>query len=457
MPLKLRVTWRNAGSPLLPDALADVQATADDAPLAPAGAGPGLREFAIPEGAARVALKARFSAAFEAFEDVPALQEEVLSVEQAFDVDGGGAALRPAEDPAYGQAHPLVDVKAAPGSPGVVVAQIHTDFVDITPFWMAYARSTDEYQQGHRAGAELVALGATAGEPKIWFANVPEACKAPPDAGVSALVFFRPEGYAYTKVDQRHEMFGLNRYLLTPDPDPGASFWARDVFEVDPRDQSRWVYLRCSFEEALAASGKAVVMLHPWPNGSSFGAAATASLPGLAEAAIRFLWGAQKLGVGRGGVHLGKLGLAGFSAGGLPLWQALAANAGRVSEVFAFDARGAAKNEATILRWYRGDASRRLRLTGGHQLDANAAIRKSLGGSAVDARFSALPPDKSGYLPGANPLWDHVCSALADDEREAHLSSDSIWHQFAVFGGAPRPGEERAVTFLQRFLEESEL
>ncbi|WP_437733716.1 hypothetical protein [Sorangium sp. So ce1335] len=454
MPLKLRVTWRSAGSPLLPDALSDVQATADDAPLPLAGAGPGLREFEVPAGAARVALRARFSAAFGAFEGAPALQEEVLSVEQAFDVAGGGTAPRPAPDPALGQPHPLVDVTSAPGA---AIAQIATDFVDITPFWMAYARSTDEYQREHRPGTELVALGATAGEPKIWFASIPEACKAPPDDGGSALVFYRPEGYAYTRLDQHHEMFGLNRYLLTPAPDPDASFWARDVFARDPRDASRWLYLRCGFEEALAASGKAVVMLHPWPSGTSFGAATTAGLHGLVDAALRFLGGARKIGVGPGGARLGKLGLAGFSAGGLPLWQALAANKDRVSEVFAFDARGIAGSEALIARWLAGDASRKLRMTGGHQLDANAAIQRKLARVAGEARVSSLPPDRSGYLPGANARWDHVCSSLEEGEREAYLNAERAWHQFAVFGGCPGAGEPRDVTFLQRFLEASGL
>lgn len=454
MALRLRVTWRNAGSPLLPDALSDVQATADDTPLPLAGSSPGRREFVIPAGASRVALSARFSAAFDAFEDVPAREEEVLSVDQAFDVTGGGTALSPAPDPAFGQAHPLVDAQSAPG---LALAQIRTDFVDITPFWMAYAGYADEYRREHRPGTELVALGATAGDPKIWFASIPEACKAPPDDGISALVFYRPEGYAYTRVDQRHEMFGLNRYLLTPDPSPGASFWARDVFERDPRDQSRWVYVRCGFEEALAASGRAVVMLHPWPSGASFGAATTASLPGLAEAALRFLCGAQKVGFGQGGPRLGKLGLAGFSAGGLALWQALAANKDRVSEVFAFDARGIAKNEALLVRWLGGDASRRLRMTGGHQLDANAALQQKLPGPSKEARLTRLPPDKSGYLPGANPRWDHVCSSLEASEKDTYLNANWVWHQFAMFGGFPEAGGQAAVTFLQRFLEESEL
>ncbi|WP_437876350.1 hypothetical protein [Sorangium sp. So ce513] len=454
MPLKLRVTWRNAGSPLLPDALADVQATADDAPLPIRGAKPGLREFEIPAGAARVALRARFSAAFGAFEDVPALREEVLSVEQAFDVAGAGTALSPAPDPELGQPHPLVDMQSAPGA---AVAQIGTDFVDITPFWMAYARYADEHQREHQPGTELVALGATAGDPKIWFASIPEACKAPQDDGISALVFYRPEGYAYSRVDQRHEMFGLNRYLLSPDPDPDASFWARDVFALDPRDNSRWVYLRCGFEAALAASGKAVVMLHPWPNGTNFGAATTASLPGLAEAALRLLGGTQKVGLGQGGARLGKLGLAGFSAGGLPLWQALAANAARVSEVFAFDARGIGKSEALLARWLAGDASRKLRMTGGHQLDANTAIARRLARNADAARVSSLPPDKGGYRPGVNARWDHVCSSLDDGEKDAYLNADRVWHQFAVFGGCPGAGEPRDVTFLQRFLEASEL
>lgn len=452
MPLKLRVTWRNAGGPLLPDALSEVQAIADDTPLALARSAPGTREFDIPAGAARVELSARFSAAFGAVNDVPAMQEEVLSVAQAFEVEGGGAALRPIDDPAYAQPHPLLDVKPAPGAPGLTLAQIRTDFVDITPFWMAYAQYTDEYEREHRPGTELVVLGATTGDPKIWFASIPDACRTPPSGGISALVFYRPEGYAYTRIDQPHEMFGLNRYLLKPDASDDAPFWARDVFATDTRDGSRWIYVRCGFEEALSASGKAVVMLHPWPSGSAFGSATGASLPGLAEAALRLLWGAQKVGIGQGGVHLGRLGLAGFSAGGLALYKALAANTSRVSEVFAFDARGTEQNKDLLVRWLLGDASRRLRMTGGHQLGANAAVARALAGRVTEERFTCLPPGKEGYLPGANPLWDHACSSLDEGERGAYLSAAWVWHQFAVFGGAPD-----GVSFLQRFLEESGL
>jgi hypothetical protein len=467
MPLTLRVTWRHAGAPLLPDALSDVRATVDDAPLSPAKSGPGLREFELPEDVARVALTARFSAAFDAVEDRPPAQHEVLAVEQAYDVVAGGTRLQPIAGPENARAHPLVTTKPA-AEHGVFVAEIGTDFVDVTPFWLAYADNVEEYLREHRPGTELVVLGATAGDPKIWFASIPAACQSPPGEGLSALVFYRPESYPYSRIDQRHDMFGLNRYLLRPDPDPEAEFWARDVFAKDPRDGSRWVWVRAGFEDALAASGKAVVMLCPWPSGASFGHATSARLPGLVEAALRFLWGQRKVALGRPTVRLGRLGLAGFSAGGLALWSALASNTRRVAEVFSFDARGTAANTPTLLRWFQGDPSRRLRMTGGYQLAANEAIRKVLARSG-GARFSSSPPDKNGYLPGANPRWDHVCSDLEPQEIETCASTEPVWHQFALFGGPPVPrraGQEgrqqeqeqeapRSVTFLQRFLEDS--
>jgi hypothetical protein len=467
MSLKLRVAWRNAGTPLLPDALSAVQALADGTPVPLVRTGPGLREFELPEGAARVELTATFSASFGAVDAAPPMQEEVLNVAQVYEVAGGGAALHPVAMPDYGCAHPLVDTSAVAAERGVVLARIKTDFVDITPFWMAYAANAEEYWREHRPGTELVALGSTGEDPKIWFASVPDACQSPPGDAMSALVFYRPESYVYTRIDQPHDMFGLSRYLLKPDPDPSAAFWARDVFAQDERDKSRWIWLRAGFEQALSASGKAVVLLTPWPSGASFGGATSRRLPDLAEAALRFLWAARKVAGRRGGVErpesagagpglkLGRLALAGFSAGGLALWTALANNGRRVSEVFSFDARGTATNAAAIIRWFNDDASRRLRMTGAYQLVANKAVRKGI--VRPGARFTSLPPDEKAYLPGQNPAWDHVCSELDAAERATYLGANWVWHQFSLFGHCATDAESPAATFLERFLRESDL
>ncbi|WP_129347706.1 hypothetical protein [Sorangium cellulosum] len=159
------------------------------------------------------------------------MRHPVLQVEQPYDVVAGGTMLQAANIPAYVKSRPLVDTKVMANVNGAALVQIRTEFVHITPFWMAYAAYASEYVADHRPGdPELVALGYTGGRPLIWFATVPAACAAPPAPGVGCLVFFRPESYAYTRVDEAsHSMFGLNRYLLKPVDDPKASFWKRDL------------------------------------------------------------------------------------------------------------------------------------------------------------------------------------------------------------------------------------
>jgi hypothetical protein len=445
------VTWDNAAHALLPDALANVRVELNSGEiLEPVARAPGSRRFDLPPGASGVILKATFSVSFGAVGGAEPLTAEVLRAEQAYDVSDGALALVPS--PPFRTCHPLIESTLRPGA--AQSARIRTQFVNITPFWMAYARFADDYRADRDPRADLVALGYTGGDPKIWFASVPEACLAPPSPAMGCLVFYRPSGASYDRIDQEHDMFGLTRYLLKPVDDPAAPHWKRDKFVKNPEDNTPWLWVRCGFEDALARSGKAVVMLHPWPSGLRYGNATTAVLPSLAEAALRFLWAEQRVGRDRQGIHLGRLGLAGFSAGGLPLWEALAKNRSTIDEVYAFDARGVGESVQVIARWLKERPSACLRMTGAHQLEHNRAvveaIRRLPDGGELLARVSSVPESAAAYDAGVNPLWDYAL----EDYPDLRASGD-VQHQFAIFGGYITMPGPFAITSLQRFLEDS--
>lgn len=452
MAVKLTVTWANAGHALLPDALADIGVELPSGELlTPTSRAPGRRSFDIPSSAGRVVLRAAFSASFDRVESIEPMEVEVLRAEQAFDVSG--ESITAIETPPFGAAHPLVESDLRPGASQSV--RIHTQFVNITPFWMAYAGFADDYLENRDPRVDLVVLGSTSGDPKIWFASIPEACAAPPSPAVGCLVFYRPSGAKYDRIDQIHDMFGLNRYLLKPVEAPEAIAWKRDKLALNPETGAPWLWIRCGFEDALARSGKAVVMLHPWPSALTYGSATSAALPSLAEAAIRLLWAEQRVGKERRGIHLGRLGLAGFSAGGLPLFEALAQNRKRVDEVYAFDARGAAERTAMLAAWMNERPAACLRMTGAHQIEANAAVVKAVAGSRrgseLSERVTVLPESAAAYdQPGATPHWDYAI------EDFPGLRSDAdVRHQFAIFGGFDALPGPFARTSLQRFLEDS--
>ncbi|EYF00476.1 hypothetical protein [Chondromyces apiculatus] len=469
MTLRVRVKWPNAGTPLLPEAHADVQLEAGGAPLPIAHRGPGVREFEVPEGTAKVTLKARFVAALGGVTladgtAVPPQKHEVLRVEQPYDVVEGETTLAPVNLPAYIKGHPLVDTSAVANVRGAVLLQLRTEFVDITPFWKAYALHHGEYARDRTDRVTLVVVGSTGASPLIWFACVPDACHAPLRPGISALVFFRPSNYAYSRVDEPHDAFGLNRYLLAPvatdeiDPAAPPPYWARDQFTADPQG-SLWAWLRCGFERALASSGKPAVLLIPWPSALDFGRATSAELPVLAEGVIRLLWATQRLAKQRGAIHLGRLALSGYSAGGLGLWAAFANNLERTGEVYAFDARGTQANAGMAVKWFNDKPSRKLRLTGGFQLTANEGIRRAiekLGGSLA-GRFSRLPADEKAYAPGATAYWDHACALIDAAYRPGIMAEPAYWHQYAVFGGDMIDPAFPVATFLELFLRASDL
>ncbi|MGK3982739.1 HIT domain-containing protein [Sorangium sp. So ce136] len=129
-----------------------------------------------------------------------------------------------------------------------------------------------------------------------------------------------------------------------------------------------------------------------------------------------------------------------------------ASNRQRVSEVYAFDARGTPSNAGAAIQWFNARSDTVLRMTGGYQLAANDGIRISiekLAGGPV-SRVTATPPDAKAYQAGSNPLWDHVSSAYPQLRESA-----DCWHQFAVFGGYVAVPGPFALTFLQQFLQDS--
>jgi hypothetical protein len=425
-------------------------------------------------------LKADFAVAFGNVDlpdgsRAPPTRRNVWHAEQPYDVIDGGTTLRPVDLPAYAGPHPLVETTVASSTRGAALLRLRTEFVDITDFWMLYARyylvpirvpgrekekfgllreGSPEYLADHEAGSKLIALGYTAGTPKIWFASLPDTLAASPRPEISCLVFFRPINIEkHTRVDTAHSMNPLNRYLLKPTNDGAAAYWKRDRFAQD-ENRIVYAYVRAGFEDALVRSAKPVVMVHPWPSGD-FGDAITTKLPALADAAIRFLWAGQSVGRNRGGIRLGRLGLSGYSSGGLALWASLAANHDRVKELFCLDASGADAdvNARAVVRWFsRNPAERCLRMSGGLQIKANRAIKLAIERLVgPTSRLTVFPDSASTYEPGGSPWWDHVVAPPYQFVRDLTEVAD-YWHQFALAGGTGAIGR----TFLQQFLEESD-
>jgi hypothetical protein len=461
MSLKVYITWSGEASPLLPNALADVHVEADNTPVLPSASALGRREFELPDGVRRFVLRARFSASFgrvvgtppqQPQMDVPPQQHEVLRIDQPFRVEDGTKVV-PESIAAYKGAHPLVNVAAAANKNGVAVISLRTTFVNITPFWAAYAQHWSYYQKEHEPGTSLCVLGYTQGTPLIWFASIPDICQTSSMSSIATLVFFRPASYPYTAVNQPHQMSALARYLLAPKSDLSAPYWERDYID----GTQRYNLIRCSFEKSLVESKKAVVMIHPWPSGARFGEAINPGLPGLLNAALHLLWAEQRIGRGVSQVHLGRLGLSGFSRGGDGLWPALRSTIQRTDEVYGFDATGTADYAGTIVQWAMSRPESRLRLVGGaYRMVANESIVRTVkqmaGITSPDPlpRVTTVPLTEDGWKQGDNPYWDHVVKEAPDMRFD-----DDTRHQFAIFGGYRTFPPPILTTFLERFLRDS--
>ncbi|MDQ2644135.1 MAG: hypothetical protein M3020_09990 [Myxococcota bacterium] len=470
MTIRVRVTWPNAGHPFLPEAGAKITVEADGASVPEVSRAKGVREFSIETVPGKIVMKAEFSTKLRAVGLTPPQEAVVLTAAQRYRVTSGGNDIRPEFVDPFQQHHPLVDSKILTAGHTAILAQIQTDFVNVTPLWNAYTQSgnddvphLDQYKAESNPGSvTLTALGYTKGKPLLWFASIPNAAFLTSRSSVPALVYYRPALQPYTRLDQRHTHYRLNRFLLSPDPSaPASDFLRADRFLPMPGGGTHY-WLRCGFERSLAASNKELVMLHPWPSGTDFGDAANKALPGAAQAALRFLWSEKLLAANRFQLSLGRLGLMGYSAGGAVLWRALGANGPRTSEVYAIDANQTGAQGALLSSWFRGATERGedprlfmavgLHVAQGAQVTAQVAANMAKKQLQVPAdRLLSLPRLQSEYANGTIPDFVRVAGG-----QRAFFTDPSALHQFPAFGRYPRtPGEPAAAnpTFLQRFLE----
>ena len=435
MALKVRVTWPNAGSPLLPESGATVLLFADGKFLAPSSTATGERTFDVPDGTTELKLSASFTVSFGAVSgkapdgglmNIPAMGREVLRAEQTYTVSGN--ALTAVSIPAFAGPHPLVVTKGAANAHGVAAITLRTLFVDISGFWEQYCENWPYYLAQHTPGMTTHVLGFTGGMPVVWHANVPDAMSSFAGKDPACLVFYRPNSYAYSRVDQPHQASTIARYLCKPRP---TTDQAAQDFEKDQATAGGFHYMRCGFEAAVLDSKRAVVMLHPWPSGSSFGVAETSAMASTVDAAMRFLWAQRVVCQGVGNVSLGRLGVSSFSRGGIGQWRALQANMGRVREVYGFDATDTSKAGPSLLQWINSNATNKLRFANGHYgFGAHASIQRSLAPSGSRSDVTVIPPSVASFEPGRNSVYDHFV------ELVPRLRADEdVRHQFAICGG----------------------
>lgn len=459
--LKVQVTWPNAGSELLPDAGADVKLLAGGAALTAVRSARGVRVFDVPDGTTQLELKAAFSASFGAISGkagprsqpvtAAAMSAEVLRAEQKYAVAGVQLTAQTIGD--FGGPHPLVVTKGAANKNGVVSITLRTEFVDIGAFWEKYAFAWPYFVAEHKGNTTTHVLGCTGGSPLIWICSVPSGLASHGNGSTACLVFFRPANYSYAQLAQPHDGSAVARYFLKPkaDGDKAALDFERDHIIDD------FNLMRASFEDAIDQSRRAMVMLHPWPSGSSFGDAATGALPSLCEGAIRLLRAKKVVCRGVANVSLGRLGISGFSLGGLGMFASLRANMAKVREVYAFDCVGSEAAAGDIVQWFNSHDSNALRLVGGaYNVSTYSAIKRTIspsGGARRDLTFTPQAADP--YAAGKNIVWDHFLS-LAEPHR---TFADTI-HQFAICGGTI-PGNggpydlDDVETFLANFLTAS--
>ena len=361
--------------------------------------------------------------------------------------------------------HPLLSPPGPPLAGDVIPISIFTDFVDVTELWMNRATDSGGYMKLHQkqqTKTRLVALGYTgAGGPLIWFAIVPEICRT--QSSVSCLLFFRPTGhYSYSSIEQPHDMYSLNRYLISPDKVEPADAWARGRFfkyyPVGKTSPEMYKDICVGMEAALVNSGKPAVILIPWPSGTNYGIAATADMKEIVKQVFRLLHSKGFIGERRNKVSINGLGIAGFSSGGGQMMLALNRNrkTKELRELYAFDCQGI----NGVIDWAR-ESDHRLRMTGAFDdnIAANVKMHDELVNKHQKAadQVSAYPRDSTiSWEQGKNKWWDYV---LWDGQLDPELDKEirktrHIRHQFAMFGGNDPDHKQN---FLEEFLRNSGL
>ena len=462
--INFRVQWPNASHVLLATPTIDVKV--DDAPLAALVQLPGLHDFQIPDGASKVELLVTFSATLVFIQRVtfdpdtfdPIVEPDTLN---PFTLFQAGQNYRVEQDALIADTavifgtgavdftrtvHPLIQtVSAANAVSGVAVAEVRTEFLDITAHFLANADETDAEIRAidTEPESDFIALASTGAQPPLWFAHYPKDV----DTGtptISVLTFFRPHGhYTYaTAFDMSHRQRGLSdlsRYLLAPKDQAPI-----DLVRGPTRREDRFTFadpfypLRIGWQQAVLRSGKQMVVLHPWPtSGLQFGAALTSKLPIVADQILRFLHGMGRIAASQPTVQMGRMGVAGYSAGGVPAVQAMKTNRSRVKELYLFDPFPFIPEIPFVIDWAFKTQDFRLRMTGANFWGQCETVRRTiiagLSGEAGDAFVTLRPVSLAVFKPedkGGGHYWNYVI------HTQPQMQFDfNVHHQFAAFGG----------------------
>jgi hypothetical protein len=438
---------------------------------------PGKHDFQIPDGASKVELLATFEADLALIDPSIVVQFTLFQAGQNYLVDqdaliADSAAIINNDVVDFTRTvHPLIQtVSAANALSGVAVAELRTEFLDVTDHWFANAaaREVSINTIDSEPDNTFVALASTGAQPPLWFAHFPKNVDpGAPDTGV--LVFFRPHAhYTYsTAVDLRHFERGLqdlNRYMLAPKD--------QELIEIDGSPSladerfpfvNSYYPLRIGWQQAVLRSGKQMVVLHPWPtSGLQFGDALTSKLPTLIDEILRFLLGTGRAGASQPSLQLGRLGVAGFSAGGAPAVQAMKTNRTRVKEMYLFDPFPFIPDMPFVIDWAFKTKDFRLRMTGANFWGQCETVRRTviagLSGEAGDA-FVTLRPTTLGVFKPEDKGGGHYWNYVIHKHPEMQFAPE-VHHQFAAFGGDELTNDEdfnviENVTWLEEFLSTS--
>jgi len=310
----------------------------------------------------------------------------------------------------------------------------------------------------------------------MWFASYCESrlnSLAGPEVG--SFVYFRPNTDAYSRVCEVHKFasYRNNRYYLAPNEqefkEGGIDAADRVLGKMNNKGNfvADFMYVRIGIDQAIRRSGKPVVFITPYPHMHDYGRSATAAMPALAESLLRFLHGNGEIARSLPSVKLGRLGIGGFSAGGLPMASAFRQCSNRISELYLFDSTGAWGYADQVIRWAWSTPGVRLRISMGFNEKPMNSIylkthdfisKKGAGGVAVNSpeNVTAWPHftigDEFFEAYEKHEWWQYYVSDITAHKKvDIRLpSSVNVRHQFAMFAGVERP-----VTFLELFLRQS--
>ncbi|MCC6523977.1 MAG: hypothetical protein IT373_15060 [Polyangiaceae bacterium] len=506
--IRIQVRWSGANGPhgLLDDDRSEITlgAVGTSTAFSPTRTGPGIREYHIPAVAAELNLLAVFSASFGPGEVIPTLR-----IKQDFYLSESGTLTAVPYGAFGGVPHPLVNVRTGANVNAAFAIELDVSFVDVTAFWRPSTRVAspdDDYVQDSiysDNSSFYVALGCTVGTPLIWLVHGSSGL-AVKDSLIPAVAFFRPPNLRpYSSIGDKHEVHRFHRYLLDPkfvmlsqDPPIGYPRLEGTTGFTAFQDQGTWKtyeHVRCRFESALCGythEGRKgeMVMVHPWPQGTSYGDAEGPLLWERVRACVRLLWANQVIAQRESLLPdlVGGFCLAAFARGGPAMWNALAHARDRVSVIMSFDTTGLVERHqndegqeleipslaaARVLQWFRASARHRLLMTGAVNHVPAMALMRSIASVGIPPEHAAqarlFPPNNSYYVdPTLNPHWLELQrirkypfdgSSPPPGVAPVPARTPSMWQQFAVFGGEPFQPNSLATwgvasTYLAHFL-----